>query len=215
MIEAYLLQNSLLANLLVVLTVEGQMAPQQHIKDDAERPAVHSLVVGLLHQDLGRNVTKRSVGLHAGLAGAERLGKSKVDELDLCVLTLVNHEDVLGLQVSMRNAEIMHKVDGGCNLVDNGARPGFRDNKFALVKIREKVATPEQLHHDLNVVLTFEHIEKANNTGVLADLEHLDLTLDELQILERQVLLLDNLDGNLLLGALVDGLFYNTVLTFA
>lgn len=83
------------------------------------------------------------------------------------------------------------------------------------MKIREQVAAPEKLHYDLNVVLTLEHIEKANNTGMLADFEHLDLAFDEFEILKRQVLLLDNLDGNLLLGALVGGLFYNTVLTFA
>lgn len=50
---------------------------------------------------------------------------------------------------------------------------------------------------------------------MLAYLEHLDLPLEQLQILDAEILLFYNFDGDLLFGAFMDTLFNNTVLTFA
>lgn len=50
---------------------------------------------------------------------------------------------------------------------------------------------------------------------MLANLEHLDLPLKQLQVFDAQILLFDDFYGNFLLGTFMDTLFNDTVLTFA
>lgn len=82
------------------------------------------------------------------------------------------------------------------------------------MQIAEEISSPQQLHDNLNVILTLEDIVESNDAWVLAYFQNFDLTFKELKILEGQVFLLDNLDCDLLFGALVNCILDNTVLTF-
>ena len=82
MTEGYLLQNGFLTDFFVIVTIERQMSTQEHIENYAEGPAVNSLVIGLLLQDLGRHITQRSIRLHTRLSRTEGLCQTKVNKLD-------------------------------------------------------------------------------------------------------------------------------------
>jgi hypothetical protein len=52
----------------------------------------------------------------------------------------------------------------------------LRNFEIAFLKIGEEVTAREILHNDVNVILVFEDIEEADDVGVLAHLENLDLS---------------------------------------
>ncbi len=63
--------------------------------------------------------------------------------------------------------ETVEEINRCCDLVDDLSRSGLRNDKLAILQIRKQVTAFEKLHHDLDVVLTFEYIEKSNNAGML------------------------------------------------
>ena len=72
MVEVDLLINRLPADLLVVLTIKRQMPSEHQIDYDSERPAVHTLVIWLLQQDLGSHVAQGAVRFSASLTWSKR-----------------------------------------------------------------------------------------------------------------------------------------------
>ena len=110
--ETNLLINSLAANLLVVVRVERQVSAEHEVRDNTDRPAIDTLVIEFLREDLGCHVAQRTKWLIARLVGTERLGEAKVDELDRRLKRVVHHEDVLRLEISVRNTERVQIVDG-------------------------------------------------------------------------------------------------------
>jgi|688.fasta_scaffold1124980_2 hypothetical protein len=59
----------------------------------------------------------------------------------------------------------------------NIAGSAFRYYKLTLVKIGKEIAAAKKLHNNLDVVLVFKHVEKLNDTWMLADLQHFDFSL--------------------------------------
>ena len=82
----------------------------------------------------------------------------------------------------MRDAKRVKIVYCGRNLMCNASRQILTDNKLALVEEREKVATVQHLHHDVNRVLVLKDIIELDYVWMLADFEHLDFSLEQLKI---------------------------------
>ena len=97
----------------------------------------------------------------------------------------------------------------------NASGQFFADDKFAFMEEGEEVAALEHLHHDVNRVLVLEHVEELYNVGVLAQFEDLYLAFEQFKILERQLLLLNDLDCALIASLFVNSGFHQSILALA
>ena len=70
-------------DLLVVLVVERQNAREQEIGDDAQRPVVDLLTVGLLEEHLRCYVRQRTKGIQAGLIWSNNLGETEINNFEV------------------------------------------------------------------------------------------------------------------------------------
>ena len=98
-------------------------------------------MVRLLEQDLRRHVAERSKGLTAGFTGAESLTETKVNQLNLRVIGLVNHQNVLWLQVSMSDTEGVEVVNGGGDLMGNLSGSLLGDLEVLQLQVSEEVTS--------------------------------------------------------------------------
>ena len=91
------------------VSVESMPEGDHLIEDAPERPDVRLLVVRLLLADFGREVVGRADGgLRAVVGVLEHAGNSEVTDLNLSVL---RHENVLGLEVSVQNLAVVDVLD--------------------------------------------------------------------------------------------------------
>jgi len=74
----------------------------------------------------------------------------------------------------------------------------LRDLEVLSLKVREEISSLEILHDDVDVVRVLKHIIESNDIRMLADLEYLNFSLEKLDILKRQLFLLDDLDSDFL-----------------
>jgi hypothetical protein len=111
---------------------------------------------------------------------------------------LINHEDVLRLKISMRNTKTMQVVNSSCDLMSNLFGSILRDLEVLSLKVREEISSLEIFHDDVDVVRVLKHIIESNDIRMLADLEYLNFSLEKLDILKRQLFLLDDLDSDFL-----------------
>ena len=79
----------------------------------------------------------------------------------------------------MRYAKLVHEVDSRSNFMSDNSCPILGNDKFPVMKISEKIASLENLHHYLNVVLILEHVEKPDYARMLTDFEHFNLTFKQ------------------------------------
>lgn len=104
----------------------------------------------------------------------------------------------------MGDTERVQVEQGGGQLMGEFLRALFGDSEITSFEVVEQISTGEVLHHDVNVVLVLEEIQKSDNVRVLAHLQDFDFTSLELNILNRHFLLGHDLDSNLFASLLVD-----------
>lgn len=73
--------------------------------------------------------------------GSNDLGEAEVDNLEVGLLSGFNHEDVLGLEVPVADAERVQVVQSGRDLVSNSLGAGFGHGKLPLLEIRKEIAS--------------------------------------------------------------------------
>mmetsp|Transcript_98961 Transcript_98961/g.308385 ORF Transcript_98961/g.308385 Transcript_98961/m.308385 type:complete len:396 (-) Transcript_98961:491-1678(-) len=97
----------------VSVPMERWVAAKQHVHDDPATPQVRSLVV-LAGEDLRRHVVGRARLRREHRVGPELPGEAEVDDLQAAPLDAVfrGEEEVLGFQVSVADAVLVHVVDG-------------------------------------------------------------------------------------------------------
>lgn len=112
--DAQIVSGNSIGNFFVDLpgsrSLEGRLARNELADQYAQRPDVNAVVVTRAVQDLRCNVNG-SPALRKGLAAAEYLGKAEVDELQVALL-LVRQHDVLGLQVAVDYLLCVHMLQG-------------------------------------------------------------------------------------------------------
>ena len=109
----------------------------------------------------------------------------------------------------------MQIVNRSRQLVCNAAGELLANYKFSLVQKRKEVTAIEHFHHDVNRVLVLENVIEFYNVGVLADLKHLNLSLEQFKIFERELFLFDDFDCTFLVGFLVNCRLYQSILALA
>ena len=181
-----------LQHLPVAAALEGRRARQQHVRDDAQRPAVARGRVapvarlGLV-QHLGRDVVGRPHHrVHAPQRRAVLGAQPKVDELDVGRLVLGLEDEVLELQVAVRDAHEVAVADRGAHLEHEPRALGLRVAVAALlVQPVEQLAAVAVLQDEVDVVGVLVVLVQLDHVGVVQHLEQLDLVaqvVDELHV---------------------------------
>ena len=91
MAERDFLVNRLATDLFVVLTIERKVPSKHEVNNDAKGPAVDTLVIGLLHEDLRCHIAERTIWLFACFARPKRLRQTKVDKLNFAIFIIIDH----------------------------------------------------------------------------------------------------------------------------
>lgn len=102
-------------------------ARQQHVGDDADAPNVDLLVIGHLNlliltnaNDLGSHVQRTTEDEVEALLWVEKARETEVSNLYTQIVDILRlEENVLWLQVTMRDVLVMHVVDSQQDLVNN------------------------------------------------------------------------------------------------
>jgi hypothetical protein len=129
--------DGLASNLFVVLVVEGKHATQQQVRYHTKRPKVHLFAVRLLEQHLRGDIRQRAERVETCFGWPNNFGKSEVDDLEVSIVLVASHKDVLRFEVAVGDAVAMQIVDSGCELVSHLFSAFFRNDEFALFKISE------------------------------------------------------------------------------
>lgn len=116
-LEIHIVLDSFARNLLVILIIEGKHTAEHQIGDDAERPLVDFLAIGLLKEDLGCDIRESAERIKARLVGSDNLGQAKIDDLEASIVAVVLHEDILGLQIAMCHTIRVEVEKGSGDLV--------------------------------------------------------------------------------------------------
>ena len=91
----------------------------------------------------------------------------------------------------------MKVIDSGGNLVCYLFGSLFSDFEVLGLEVVKEIASLEILHDYVNVVGILEHVVESDDIGMLADFQYFDLSFEELEVLEGELFLFDNFDGNL------------------
>ena len=76
---------------------------------------------------------KSTERIQAGLLRSDDLGKTKVHYLQIGVIWVVNHEDVLWFQISVADTERVQVVQSGSDLVSNSLCSGLSYCELSLL----------------------------------------------------------------------------------
>ncbi len=138
-VELELAFEDLREEIRVVLVVERRVAAKQDVADDADRPDVHRLAVGLLRQHLGRHVARRAAR-RSHDARIFHLGEAEVADHNLGVFVLALIEQILWLEIAMDDTFAVHVGDGVENLANQVGSVFLRVRAFLHDAVEEFAA---------------------------------------------------------------------------
>mmetsp|Transcript_14336 Transcript_14336/g.27474 ORF Transcript_14336/g.27474 Transcript_14336/m.27474 type:complete len:243 (-) Transcript_14336:267-995(-) len=188
--ELVLARHNLLSQMMQLQLVERQM-PGQHCKqDDAARPDVHrlALVAVLLEHLGGHEVGGATEGVeHAVvLVRVRQRTQPKVGNHELAFLV---HQQVLRLEVPVSNALGVAPRQP----VQQPLEVRARLRLLHLPPRLPHLPAPEQLQHEVDVIVGGEHLLQVHNARVLDHLENGHLALQPHDVVGAQALLLNDL----------------------
>ena len=204
----------LLEQLGLVLGAEGVVALQQDVEEDAERP--HVGVDGTVVQFgdyFGGHVGGRAAEGVDGLVLLAAETEAEVDEFELPVAV---DEDVFGLDVAVGDVEVVQVLEGLCDDQEELLGLGLGQ---AMLGLGEQVVVEgigaAVLEDEVELCLRFDDVEQLGDGGVGQLSEDVDLPLQILDLVGLvQPLLLVDLYGDLLVGALVHPHLHDPVRSF-
>jgi hypothetical protein len=91
----------------VPLRLKGRRAAEEFLREDAEGPVVHGVVVVLVLDHLGREVVERAAERRAARGGGMD-GPAEIRDLEVAALA---DEEVLGLDVAVDDVLAVHLVE--------------------------------------------------------------------------------------------------------
>ena len=134
--------------LAVAVGLEGRVADEELVAEDAEGPDVHRLVVGLALHHLGGEVVEGAAeGVALGGGGVN--GPSEVCDLDLA---LAVDEEVLGLDVAVDDVFLVAVVEGRGEGADVVGRPLLRE-AFQALEVLVEFAPRGELEDEVDSTL--------------------------------------------------------------
>mmetsp|Transcript_22684 Transcript_22684/g.35057 ORF Transcript_22684/g.35057 Transcript_22684/m.35057 type:complete len:354 (-) Transcript_22684:144-1205(-) len=195
--ELVLPPADLAEELVLVLVVEGRVAPQQDVRDHARRPQVRLPAVLEAAEDLGGHVTRGAAGLlHLPHLG-DVAGEAEVGDLDVGVVLPRGQQQVLRLQVPVHDVV-------GVQVVQRAQQQGHQVARLLLRVLLLLHDAVEQLpaHHQLEdedgLRALVEHVRQLDHVLVVQLLHDLDLVLQRLGVFRLQLRAVHNFGGPLL-----------------
>jgi len=148
--------------------VEGEVSGEEDEEDDAAGPRVGlGPVVGLAAEHLGRRVCRGAAGRVEAAVVAERVrerGEAEVGDLEVAVAV---EEDVLRLDVAVRDAARVAVGERGDELHEDAARGVLGE---AAPRERgepgQQVPARRELHDEVDLGARGEHLVEAEHVGV-------------------------------------------------
>mmetsp|Transcript_32051 Transcript_32051/g.57480 ORF Transcript_32051/g.57480 Transcript_32051/m.57480 type:complete len:300 (-) Transcript_32051:151-1050(-) len=170
-------------HLCIRVAVEGRVAAQHHVHDDATAPDVGLLVV-LAGQNLRSHVVWSSSFGGERLPSLELAGKPEVDDLQRILLDglVAREEEVLWLEIPVANVVLVHVVDSADDLLHEDRSVDFRKVPVLNDAI-EKLATPAKLHAEVDVPVVLKCFVKLDDVWVVHHLHDGNLLLETLHVL--------------------------------
>ena len=179
-----LILSDCLVNAVLVLAEEGRIARQHDVNDDGGAPHVGLRVVLFVPDDLGRHVDGAAEDLRQLLLLIKVLSEPKVSDLYLKSIALDSlNQDVLGLDVSVRNGLLVHVVQGVEELFGHylhlllchGAQIGLASLDHVVVQL----AKSNELTHDEVELVVLQQLVDAHDVRVRRVLKNLKLIFHE------------------------------------
>lgn len=129
----------------VAVAVEGRVAAQQEVGDDADGPDVDGLAVPGFLEDLRRHVARRAAGCrqHVELLFVHDAAEAEVGDQQVGVVFWRAEEEVFGFEVAVHDAVIVQVGDGGEGGADQVRGVGFEVAAFAADAVEEFAAEGE------------------------------------------------------------------------
>lgn len=124
--EVNLLLDGLAANFFIVKGIEGQVLTQEQIQDYAQGPAIHFLVVRVVQQDFWSHIANRAVRFSAFFAWTESLTQTEVNQFYFSVIRGIHKQNVLRLEISMSDSELMQVIECSRQLVNDASSTRLR-----------------------------------------------------------------------------------------
>lgn len=123
----------------------------QYIHDNAQWPNVTTLVVFLWSKHLGRHIVRRIARrLQCALLQVRFLGETEIGQLQCGHRRGRRVQQVLRLQIAMRNIQVVQILDGHANLVHYLGRFAFGERRrfLSVLNALEQLTAGHALHHD-------------------------------------------------------------------
>ena len=146
-----------------VRRVEGQLATQHLVRDDAERvqvaPAVDVAVArGLLRAHERRRADRDAGGREPGAAVADRTCDAEVR--DHRAIARGVEQDVVGLDVAMHHAVLMRVGERVADLPEDAPHLGRIECAAIVNALRQRVAVDERHHEEDEAVLLVDAVDR-------------------------------------------------------
>jgi len=161
------------------LVFEGQVARDHGEQNDTAGPDVHARAIVLQAVDhFRRRVTGRSARCLQHLVLLVGVAEAEIDQSNVF---LVVQQQVLRLQISVHDAELVQILDSTNDLLEELA--GFCLLKLLLLDdVVEELATADELHDQEELLGRLDDFEKLDDVGVADQLEDVDLARHSLHI---------------------------------
>lgn len=135
-------------------------------------------MVVLSGDHLGRSVAGTAASCLQSLALPVGIRKTEVDDFDVVVVV---HEQVLGLQITMANAQFVQVLDARDKLEQELG--GFLlSNPLAIDDVLEQLAAPRILHDQIELFLRFNYFIELHDHGMPHNLQNFDFSCNSINV---------------------------------
>lgn len=191
----------------IILTIERKPAHHQRKHDDAHAPHITLHIVFLL-QNLRSDViwTSEKLSQCVALFPINDFCATEVDKLNLISFRIRKH-NILRFDISETNVVRMEVGDHLQELENNSGDLLLSPSDPILASVidfAEELSTFEQFHDDVDALLILEVLVDPHNMGVLKVLEQVDFFEEAVDVLVFEQSFLQDLDGPLVAGLLID-----------
>lgn len=180
-------------DLFISASVERRVSTEKDVKDNANTPDI-ALVVVLALEDFRGDIVRRSIHLRHIFGALLAQGCTKIDDFNVALLLRVD-EDVLGLEVAMRDIVLVAVVDRLEKLTHDLCTLVF-GKLFSRDDFCKEFNAVAKLGNESNFAMTLIDLVQVHDVLVVELAEDLDFVLQARELLVRHVKLVNELDGS-------------------
>ena len=135
-------------------------------------------MVVLSGDHLGRSVAGAAASCLQSLALPVGIGETEVDDFDVVVVV---HEQVLGLQITMANAQFVQVLDARDKL-EQELGGLLLSNPLAIDDVLKQLAASRILHDQIELFLSFNYFIELHDHGMPNNLQNFDFSCNSINV---------------------------------